>query len=95
MNFQKLFQILLSKHIKMGYLRDPRIKEILGNLPLERLLTEERREAAMTDEERAERQRRQDEVKKRQEEEKEREVVRKRQREVFGNAPGLERPCQL
>ena len=41
MNFQKLFQILLSKHIKMGYLRDPRIKEILGNLPLERLLTEE------------------------------------------------------
>ncbi|QEE14817.1 hypothetical protein DSAG12_00634 [Promethearchaeum syntrophicum] len=41
MNFQKLFQILLAKHIKMGYLRDIRIKEILGNLPLERLLTED------------------------------------------------------
>ena len=41
MNFQKLFQVLLSKHIKMGYLRDTRIKEILGNLPLERLLTED------------------------------------------------------
>jgi len=41
MNYQKLFQILLSKHIKMGYLRDPRIKEILGNLPLERLLNED------------------------------------------------------
>ena len=41
MNFQKLFQLLLSKHIKMGYLRDTRIKEILGNLPLERLFTED------------------------------------------------------
>ena len=40
MNYQKLFQTLLSKHTKMGYLRDPRIKEILGNLPLERLLNE-------------------------------------------------------
>lgn len=40
MNYQKLFQTLLSKHMKMGYLRDPRIKEILGNLPLERLLNE-------------------------------------------------------
>lgn len=42
MNYQKLFQNLLSKHIKMGYLRDPRIKEILGNLPIERLLSEDR-----------------------------------------------------
>ncbi len=41
MNYQKLFHTLLSKHIKMGYLRDPRIKEILGNLPLERLLNED------------------------------------------------------
>jgi len=42
MDYQKLFQNLLSKHIKMGYLRDPRVKEILGNLPLERLLNEDR-----------------------------------------------------
>lgn len=41
MNYQKLFQTLLSKHMKMGYLRDPRVKEILGNLPLERLLDED------------------------------------------------------
>ncbi|MHA1475179.1 MAG: hypothetical protein ACTSQ5_08330 [Promethearchaeota archaeon] len=42
MDYQKLFQNLLSKHIKMGYLRDPRVKEILGNLPIERLLNEDR-----------------------------------------------------
>ncbi len=41
MNYKKKFQILLSKHIKLGYLRDPQIKEILENLPIERLLNED------------------------------------------------------
>ena len=40
MDFQKLFQSLLRNHIKMGYLRDRNIQEILGNLPVERLFDE-------------------------------------------------------
>ena len=40
-DWKSTFQNLLKDHVKKGYLRDERVREVLGNIPLERVFDEE------------------------------------------------------